>query len=69
MLNDSQELIKFIDQNVLLKNTIAVEQLALINYKNKDNFPIYAFDIGSKSSSSPVCFLVGGFHGLERIGS
>lgn len=42
--------------------------LAQIPYKDKE-FPIYSISIGTKDLSAPCLFMVGGVHGLERIGT
>lgn len=39
-----------------------------VAYKDKD-FPIHSFSFGSKDKSLPCFALVGGVHGLERIGT
>lgn len=44
------------------------EVLTEITYKNRV-YPIYAFHIGSSDPTSPVLFLNGGVHGLEKIGT
>jgi hypothetical protein len=45
-----------------------VKVLAEIPYENH-NFPIYAIEIGSEDPTSECLAMVGGVHGLERIGS
>lgn len=39
------------------------------NFKNKESFPFYQFTLGSPNPEAPVLFVVGGVHGLERIGA
>jgi len=45
-----------------------IETLAEIPYKDME-FPIYSITMGSEDPTSPCLLLVGGVHGLERIGS
>lgn len=39
-----------------------------LNYQNQD-FPIWSFSIGPKSEDIPVLALIGGVHGLEKVGT
>lgn len=45
-----------------------IETLTKISYKDKE-FPLYAISMGSKDLSAPCLLVVGGVHGLERIGT
>jgi hypothetical protein len=47
---------------------ITMEQLGLVKVKNRE-FPILAFQIGSKKEDAPCFGLFGGVHGIERIGT
>lgn len=51
-----------------LKNLIRAEVSHEIQKGGKE-YPLYSFEIGSADPTAPVLFLVGGVHGLERIGS
>ncbi len=51
-----------------LKNYARFETLAVIPYKNME-FPIHSITIGSENPEAPCLLLVGGVHGLERIGT
>jgi hypothetical protein len=42
--------------------------LATVPFKDRD-FPVFGLSMGSESPEAPVLILVGGIHGLERIGS
>ena len=47
---------------------VAVNTLSRVALKDID-LPIYRVDLGSEAPDAPVVMLVGGVHGLERIGS
>ncbi len=51
-----------------LKNSARVEVIAEIPYRGFD-FPIHSITIGSEDPESPCLLIVGGVHGLERIGT
>lgn len=61
-LKDIIELSKFED------SLVRSELLTEITYKDK-SYPIHAFHIGSTDPTTPVFHLVGGVHGLEKIGT
>jgi hypothetical protein len=42
--------------------------LGKIDYQGQ-NFPVYSYIFGNPNPSSPVLFITGGIHGLERIGA
>jgi len=46
----------------------SVHELTRIHHKKK-SFPILAAELGSKDIEAPCLFIVGGVHGLERIGT
>ena len=46
----------------------SVKVLTEVSYKDHI-FPVYSIEIGSKNPTSPCFAMVGGVHGLERIGS
>lgn len=50
------------------KGLFRIEELATISHRDL-KLPLLLFEIGSKSPDSPVFFLTGGVHGLERIGT
>jgi hypothetical protein len=51
-----------------LKEFARIETLAMIPYKGME-FPIHSISIGSENPAAPCLLLVGGVHGLERIGT
>ena len=51
-----------------LKNHARIETLAVIPHKNLE-FPIHSITLGSEDPTAPCLLLVGGVHGLERIGT
>ena len=59
-----------LQENLLhrLKDRCEITVLGTTKYKNYQ-YPIYAFTFGNSSPEAPVLGLVGGVHGLERIGS
>lgn len=68
MLGELEKLLNLINREEFLKNNIRVSTAAEINYNDK-SYPIYTFSIGSIEPTSPVIFITGGVHGLERIGA
>lgn len=61
--------LKDLEQNLLkLKDSARVEVIAEIPYKGYD-FPVHSITIGSEDPQSPCLLIVGGVHGLERIGT
>ena len=50
------------------RNFIELETLGVAKSKNSE-YPVYGVKLGSKDPKAPVFALVGGVHGLERIGS
>ena len=51
-----------------LKKYVRVDTLGNVNYENQ-SWPFYKFTLGSENPNSAVFFIVGGVHGLERIGA
>ena len=68
MLIDLLKLGKNVNREGPLKKLVHFETLSEINYKG-EKFPIYSFTIGSENPEHPTLFMVGGIHGLERIGA
>jgi hypothetical protein len=65
MLKELEHIVRFFEMgDPLFRMSILSEA----KYKNK-TYPIYSFSIGSSDVSTPVLLLVGGVHGLERIGA
>lgn len=52
---------------VKLKKFGQVNELATVNFKNRD-YPIHGFVLGSEDKSAPTFGLFSGVHGLERVG-
>src|SRR4051794_21874605 len=53
-----------------LGNKARIEQLATIPLPSKKReFPLYGISIGTQRPDAPTLGIVGGVHGLERIGS
>lgn len=61
-LKDLEEII------VKLRAHSQVDVLTQVSYKDME-FPIYSITMGSEDLSKPCLLLVGGVHGLERIGT
>ncbi|PIK16220.1 M14 family zinc carboxypeptidase [Halobacteriovorax sp. JY17] len=58
-----------IQQLILNRPSIAsVEVIQTISFKGLD-YPIHQFKVGNAPNSSPTLVLVGGVHGLEKIGT
>lgn len=47
---------------------LQVEQLATVSHMTQQ-LPVYALALGNRSAAAPALLLVGGVHGLERIGT
>ncbi len=60
---DLNELMTLADNDL-----VRIKTLGKISYKDGD-YPVVAFEIGSKDKDSPVLGLFGGVHGLEKIGT
>jgi len=67
MLDQLQKLIRLIESNSPLSRNISVLQVGQVQNKS-EKYPIWGFSVGSKHPESPVLFVTGGIHGLERIG-
>lgn len=52
----------------ILPSIASVEILETINYNNSE-YPIHSFKIGNGPASSPTLVLIGGVHGLEKVGT
>jgi hypothetical protein len=68
MIADLQKLSRLIERDSFLKQTIQCKTLAEVPYQGA-LYPLMAFALGSKDPASPVLFLTGGVHGLEKIGA
>jgi hypothetical protein len=68
MQNTLDEIKALIKKNGYLNEQVRFESLTELNYKNQ-LFSIDSFSVGAKNPEAPVLFLVGGVHGLERIGA
>jgi hypothetical protein len=68
MRNEIEEIKKLIQKNGYLQEQIRYESLATIAFKNQ-NFSVDSFSIGAQKPEAPVVFLIGGVHGIERIGA
>lgn len=68
MITDLEKLIRVIERDGYLKETVSCETAAQVGTK-ADSYPLYVFTVGSKDPSAPTLFLTGGVHGLERIGA
>lgn len=61
--------IKFIEKTLSEFPGMARGQVLGLVGSSEDRFPIYEISIGSEDRQAPVLGLIGGVHGLERIGS
>ena len=43
--------------------------LTQVSHGSQSRFPVYGLTIGSKHPQAPVCIVVAGIHGLEKIGT
>lgn len=68
MLDALEKIYELSKGETSFKDLISAEICTDIVHARK-TYPIYSFEIGSKDPTAPVLFLVGGVHGLERIGS
>jgi len=68
MITDLEKLSRLIDKSAELKSLVRWEITDTITTKN-NTYPVYTFNVGSNNLNSPVLFITGGVHGLERIGS
>ncbi len=68
MLHALEKIYDLATRESSFRNLIHAEVCNDIVHMGK-TYPIYSFEIGSKDPAAPVLFLVGGVHGLERIGS
>jgi hypothetical protein len=68
MISQIERLIELIERESLLKSYIQPQKGPLISHKN-ESWPLIQFSVGSRDPKAPVLFLVGGVHGLERIGA
>ncbi len=62
-INDLNELTVLADSEL-----VRVKTLGKVSFRGKD-YPVMAFEVGSKDLDSPVLGLFGGVHGLEKIGT
>lgn len=61
--------LKDLEDNIAkLKGNAKIETLTEIPYKGFD-FPVHAITIGNENPEAPTLLIVGGVHGLERIGT
>ncbi len=63
-----QLLYQLIYNNSKLQSLVTVETLLEFN-QNQAQYKIESFTLGSTNPTSPTFFIVGGIHGLERIGA
>ena len=67
-----QKALQKLDQQIRTKNfspdLLRIETLATLDYKGEKH-PIKSYSVGSQDKTTPVLFLTGGIHGLERIGA
>ncbi len=68
MINEIEKLLQLIQREKFLNDNIHAYKQIEINFDNK-KLPIYTFSMGSRDPKSPVLFITGGVHGLERIGA
>lgn len=68
MISDLKRLIKTIDANPCLSDTVKTWELAQVQHGDKC-YPLYAFRVGNPNPESPTLFITGGVHGLERVGA
>ncbi|MBX7231570.1 MAG: DUF2817 domain-containing protein [Bdellovibrionales bacterium] len=68
MIRDLEKLVLRIDQDNTLQQLVQAQVLSQVTFRQQ-TYPIYSFTLGNKNPQSPVLFIVGGVHGLERIGS
>ncbi|WP_417336717.1 M14 family zinc carboxypeptidase [Halobacteriovorax marinus] len=47
---------------------VSVETLEVISYK-ESSYPLHCFTIGSAPKNAPTLLLIGGVHGLEKVGT
>ncbi|WP_372652111.1 DUF2817 domain-containing protein [Halobacteriovorax sp.] len=68
MSNKSPESIEIQELISKMPDIAKVEVLETIQYKDQ-SYPIHQFSIGDSKLNSPTLVLVGGVHGLEKIGT
>lgn len=68
MIQDLEKLVRLIDKDNYLKSIVRSSVLTRIPYQDT-HYPIHSFSLGSPNPTSPILFITGGFHGLERIGA
>lgn len=67
-MNMIEELLKIEHLRNKLTPHAKVCQEAVITHKN-NQYPLYSFDFGRGDAATPTLILVGGVHGLEKIGT
>lgn len=68
MNKEINDLIALVEQTGYLREITRYEKLLELNFEGKV-YSIDSFALGSNEQSAPTFFLVGGVHGLERIGA
>ena len=68
MINELDKLVRLVEREDCLRKRIRVSSVLTIENKNQ-KYPIYSYSIGSQNPQSPVLFITGGIHGVERIGA
>ncbi len=68
MISDLDKLIRLVEKEDSLNKIIRFYTVDEVS-DNEKNYPIRAFSLGSSEPTSPVLFICGGIHGLERIGA
>lgn len=68
MIKELEELARYLRKSGPYSDFVQVQEPYQVFYKGI-NYPLYSFVLGSKKPEAPTFFLVGGVHGLERIGA
>jgi hypothetical protein len=68
MIGELEKLKRLVEREEGLRSHVRVRTVSQIKHFEQ-LYPIYSFSIGSQDPQSPVLFITGGIHGLERIGA
>ncbi len=68
MIAEIEKLVQSIEKSEIYNDYIKINEPAKIEYKNQ-MYTIHSFVMGTSEPQAPTFLLVGGVHGLERIGA
>lgn len=68
MLSEIEKLVQSLDKSEIYKSFIRVSDPVYVDHSGHV-YPIQSFVMGSEDVTAPTLLLVGGVHGLERIGA